>query len=284
MCSVDQLPPSGYCLTVEEKSALKVSMLQRARQEKIAGKMLFWGKIFGEMNDYIVVYTLVPTAGFPERRYFYCTTTNAVLKAMPAMTDEFVELAKASAGRFSGEPDKPLGVQEEQDEGEEDEEGAEDGPEDGGGEEKPKKERFAEHHRLAYTVALIDHDAAIVPKGAFLLDATHQVIKARAYEGLSYEAAGMKRNYFHFRKPETPKAVATMAREGLVRSSDFLDPISGDTPQAIWGLSHDETATKVVLRSFYWPGYTFFHEVGTGTYGGAYFGYGLANRDVAFML
>mmetsp|Transcript_45514 Transcript_45514/g.142553 ORF Transcript_45514/g.142553 Transcript_45514/m.142553 type:complete len:275 (-) Transcript_45514:352-1176(-) len=274
MCSIDKLPPSGFCLTIEERSALQVSMLQREREEKLGSKLQLWGKIFGEVNDYIVVFCLVPTATFPQRCYFYCTTTNTTLKAMPPMSDEFVEKAKACKGRFSGEPDRPLGAEEE----------AEEAPEDEEGEDAPKKEPFAEHHRLAYTVARIDHDVAVVPRGAFVLDATHRVIPARAYEGLGYEAAGMKRNYFHFRNPESPKAIATMAKEGLVRSADFLDPITNDAPNGIWSLNYDAANTKAVLTSLYWPGYKFFHEVESGSFGGAYFGYGLVNPDVAFML
>eukprot|EP00968_Pinguiococcus_pyrenoidosus_P016321 scaffold1557_cov246-Pinguiococcus_pyrenoidosus.AAC.15 len=253
-------------------------MLKRQREEKLPGPLQLWGKIFGEVNDYIVVFYLVATTSFPQRQYFYCTTTNPTLKAMPPLSPEFLDKAKATEGRFSGEPDRPLGEEaaadEEEEAPEEDEEGG----------EKPKKEVFAEHHRLAYVVSRIDHDVAVVPRGAFVLDALHRVLPARSFDGLSYEAAGMKRNYFHFRMPESPKAIATMAKEGLVRSTDFLDPIAADKPDEIWSLVYDESKTMALLQSHYWPGYTFYHEMDSGNYGGAYIGYGIENKDVAFMV
>ena len=70
----------------------------------------------------------------------------------------------------------------------------------GEGEEAPvPEERFREMHRLAFAVSSIDHDAAILPKGGYIVDASHAVAKNKAYAGLSYEAAGAMANYFHFR-------------------------------------------------------------------------------------
>ena len=68
--------------------------------------------------------------------------------------------------------------------------------------EEVQPEVFREEHRLAFHVALIAKDVTIVPRGAYIVDATHQVIKNKSFEGLSYEAAGQLRSYFHFRSAD----------------------------------------------------------------------------------
>ncbi|CAB1118836.1 unnamed protein product [Ectocarpus sp. CCAP 1310/34] len=36
----------------------QVSMMQREREERLEGKMVFWGKVEGNENDYLVCYAL----------------------------------------------------------------------------------------------------------------------------------------------------------------------------------------------------------------------------------
>lgn len=52
----------------------------------------------------------------------------------------------------------------------------------------------------------------------------------------------------------------------------------------IWATTWDPSNTTITLRSLYWPGYFFYHLIGTAEHGAAYFGYGTKNTDVAFML
>ena len=118
----------------------------------------------------------------------------------------------------------------------------------------------------------IDHDAAVLPKGAFIVDASHAVSKNKAYPGLSYEAAGNMANYFHFRKPESARASAGLEKPGIVRAGDFMDPIAEDSPAGVWSLSYDTSSQIACLRSFYWPGYFFYHVIESPEYGGVYFG------------
>lgn len=64
-------PVSGYTLNIEEFSGLEVAMLQRKLQENLIGKMLFWGKIFGTTQDYLIVYHVDPFAEFPDKKYYF---------------------------------------------------------------------------------------------------------------------------------------------------------------------------------------------------------------------
>jgi len=277
LASIENLGPSGYTLSLEEKAALRVSMLQRSREENL-GKLKFWGKVFGETNDYLVAFALVPGYGFPTRKYFYCTTNDFTLSQMPALTDEWSKMAAAISMPFRGEPSLPLTAT-----GEAGEEPPE--PEAVDGEEPPAPvEVFREMHRLANLVSQIDNDVAVLPRGAFIVDAAHNVIQNKSFEGLSFEAAKSLANYYHFRTPQSARARACFEKPGLVRPSDFMDPLTEDAPKGVWSVNYDASSTMSVLRSFYWMGYYFFHVIDTAEYGGVYFGNGLPNTDLAVML
>lgn len=112
---------------------------------------------------------------------------------------------------------------------------------------------------------------------------SHVVIPNKSFEGLSWEKAAQLGSYYHFRNAETPERKEVVKSDGLVRASDFLDPITEDLNGA-WTIRNDNTKTCVVVRNLEYPGHVFFHKPTTGTYGNAYIGDGLKNRDIAFML
>ena len=64
-------PMHGQALNIEELSGLEVAMLQRKLQENLVGKMLFWGKIFGSTQDYLIVYHVNPFDEFPDKKFYY---------------------------------------------------------------------------------------------------------------------------------------------------------------------------------------------------------------------
>ncbi|CAM9238933.1 unnamed protein product [Ectocarpus sp. 13 AM-2016] len=282
---LDFLGPCGKTLSVSERSGLQVSMMQREREERLEGKMVFWGKVEGNENDYLVCYALAtPTleeGDFPLKKartpcsFYFCVSSDTSLRLMPAVKPEYEVLAAAVTGRLRGDPSLPL-----------DEEPEEEEPPAGEDEEEELRppERFLEMHRLAFIVKTIDWAVAVVPKGALLVEASRKIRPHRNFEGLSVEAAKDLRNYFHFRNPESIEAIAALTKKGLVRDADFLDPIAADKPPGCWTLSMNPSASCSILRSLAWPGYFFFHEAETGDYGGAYFGDGLPNTDLQFML
>ncbi|CAM9526343.1 unnamed protein product, partial [Hapterophycus canaliculatus] len=255
---IDFLGPSGKTLSISERSGLQVSMMQREREERLEGKMVFWGKINGNENDYLVCYSLAtPTleeGDFPLKHFYFCLSSDTSLRQMPALKPEYELLATATSGILRGDPSLPL-----------DEEPEEEPPEGDDGEEEPRPpERFLEMHRLAHIVKTIDRAVAVVPKGALLVEASRKIRPHLNFEGLSAEAARDLRSYFHFRNPESIEAIAALAKKGLVRDADFLDPIAADKPPGCWTLSMNPSNSCSVLRSLAWPGYFFFHEVNVG--------------------
>ena len=101
--------------------------------------------------------------------------------------------------------------------------------------------------------------------------------------GLSWEKAQQLSSYYHFRAATEPERQLVLKGNGMVRSDEFLDPITCDL-QGSWSLTCDNTHSAIILRNLEYPGFVFFHKPATGVYGSAYFGDGMQNTDLAFML
>jgi hypothetical protein len=108
----------------------------------------------GDENDYLICCTTrrptLEEGEFPVKQYYFSTVSSPMLRQMPQLNKEYEQLAEKCTGRFKGDPSLPL--DDEPEEGEDE------------GEDAVEKERFREMHRLAYVVAQIEHDAAIVPR------------------------------------------------------------------------------------------------------------------------
>mmetsp|Transcript_160428 Transcript_160428/g.389570 ORF Transcript_160428/g.389570 Transcript_160428/m.389570 type:complete len:277 (+) Transcript_160428:63-893(+) len=271
--SLDDLAFSGHGLSVEERAGLEVAFAKARVESGFSAPLSFFGRIAGLENDYFVAYGLGESIDYPNKQFFFCTNKSFVLQALPELSDEFAEKAASlAAQRLKGDPSALPDGEEEDDGGDDDDEDA------------PKKERFSEVHRLAHAVRAIDRDTAVVPRGAFLVTATHNVVRNTGFTGLDSTAGASLDNYFHYREPINLARKTALERAGMVQSTDFLDPLSEDAPRGIWAVRVDRAAGVATLRSLSWPGYFFFHELGTGNFGGAYFGYGQANGDIGFMV
>lgn len=62
---------TGQGLNLEEFSGLEVSMLHRKLNENLPGRMLFWGKIYGSTQDYLIVYHHNTLEEFPEKKFYF---------------------------------------------------------------------------------------------------------------------------------------------------------------------------------------------------------------------
>ena len=104
-------------------------------------------------------------------------------------------------------------------------------------------------------------------------------LQARRREGAQEEEVRQLRQAL-----DTARAKAGLEKPGIVRAGDFMDPIVEDAPKGVWSLAYDTSATIATLRNWYWPGYFFYHVIESAEYGGVYFGDGLPNVDLPFML
>ena len=54
--------------------------------------------------------------------------------------------------------------------------------------------------------------------------------------------------------------------------------------QGTWSLQHDPFKLQTILRSLIWPGYQFYYDGTSCTWGAQYNGDGCKNKDLVFML
>jgi len=262
-------PINGYGLNTEEFSGLEVAMMQRKLQENLVGKMYFWGKIFGSTQDYLIVHNINPFDEFPDKKFYFCTTSDYTLRALPQISEAYKTQAEKITSSFLGDPSFFAYNGEEPE------------PEDP---EAPPVERFREVHRLTNTVFKIDHDCALLPRGALCVDTGKKVIINGNFQGLSFQTSSQLRAYLHYRRPESLQGIALLKRPGIVKADDFMDCVDKDLPVEMWAISHDSAGTVAHVRNLYWEGYAFYSVLKSTEFGGAYFGTGVPNYDIAFMM
>jgi len=73
-------------------------------------------------------------------------------------------------------------------------------------------------------------------------------------------------------------------RSSLDKHKDFLDSLDLDAPSGCWSAVVDDTSNVVTLRSLLYPGFFFYHVLGSSTHGRLYVGNAERNCDLAFML
>merc|ERR1711988_1419195 len=97
--------------------------------------------------------------------------------------------------------------------------------------------------------------------------------------------AGMDvKSYVHWRVPTQPDKKRAFDTKGLTQTMDFLDTIEGDEPAGCWSTHFEASACMATLRHNFYPGMTVFASLSSPAFGYVYFGDGLRNDDIAFML
>lgn len=155
---------------------------------------------------------------------------------------------------------------------------------------KPPKREVARHVslrediRLSHLINQIDIDGSVVPRGAYAINATEEVMVNETFSGLSSKDAICLFRYVHLRTPVRMPLKSLLEKDHLSIMLDFADSIDEDDPGQCWSLQYDDVFNSVVGRSLLWPGYVFFHVPNTRTYGSFYMGTGEKNMDLCFMI
>ena len=51
-----------------------------------------------------------------------------------------------------------------------------------------------------------------------------------------------------------------------------------------WSIQSDESKTQITIRSLLWMGYAAYHRTNSSIFGGVYFGDGIKNVDLPFII
>lgn len=292
-------PVIGQTLTVEQKASIQTSLNVLKRESKF-DTVKFLGRLSGSRGDYLLAQgfnvcydkienaeSLKPTRVY-SRKNFY-SINGVEWRMLPNIDNETVERCSKLFVPFSGDPASKFKVIDRKTE--DDGEGEGDGTEEQEGDEEEEEEvppgfikrLVKEEERVAYVVARIDNASSVVPRGALLLTANDEVVRNPSFAGLSGDSASDLTNYMHLRTVQYTKGIAKLG-SGASENMDFLEPVSEDVPRGCWSAVMSPTEQAFTLRHLVWPGAMFFHVIGTPLYGNCYFGDGLPNPDVAFML
>ena len=124
----------------------------------------------------------------------------------------------------------------------------------------------------------------MVPIGALKLTPAHELRYDDNYKGLTPAEGVSIDNWQHFRAPQTEEKQAVISNDDAIFLKKFLDDLSVDQPNGCWSLQADSSRHKVTLTSLKWPGFIGYHHCRSGVFGYAYFGSGVKNVDLPFML
>ena len=104
-----------------------------------------------------------------------------------------------------------------------------------------------------------------------------------AFRGLDMDTGMNLDSYLHFRNVQDEQKRAELDEPTAPFNARFLESAANDQPKGCWSLQLDERREKVMVRSLQWPGYQFFHELGSSKYGAIYVGDGLKNLEIHFI-
>lgn len=145
-------------------------------------------------------------------------------------------------------------------------------------------EKLKEEDRLASVVHQITNEVGVLPRGAIYKTPEGIVIENIGFEGLPTLDAREYKSFQHFRPPSRKVNTNLLSRDDYNYALDFLDPIDIDIPEGCWEMQITPEEDKVILKSKYWPGLMFFHQIRTTKHGFIYFGFGKKSLDSAFTL
>ena len=146
------------------------------------------------------------------------------------------------------------------------------------------EKELVEDERLAHLIAQINFATAVVPRGAYILNSSRQVTKNPYFSGIEHADALHLKNYMHLRRPAARQYQSEAERASLDKHKDFLDSLDLDAPKGCWSVVVDDSSNVVTLRSLLYPGFFFYHVLGSSSYGRLYVGNAERNYDLAFML
>lgn len=102
--------------------------------------------------------------------------------------------------------------------------------------------------------------------------------------GLSLSDANKLDSYLHCRTPRDPYAISKYRKVSASNDTDFLDGLSMDVPKGCWVLQKRENGLSVRIKNLLWEGYEFEYQVGTPNFYQGYFGLGIRQNDLIFIM
>ncbi|MCQ2821557.1 MAG: hypothetical protein MJ252_30230 [archaeon] len=277
-------PFCGVTLSIEERLKLD-NELSKMKAEIQCDEILFWGKIMGAEKDYYIAKALYykDSPFFPKKKFFFCTNSKFVFSELPPIQNHHLPDFNMFNSYFIGNPDTILVKYDKGKENkgilQEEEEMIEKGIYN----PNLKLKNLTEGDRLSFVVRTIDEDTSVVPIGGFKMLPIGELRRNDIFDGLSCEDLGKMEKYFHFRKTRNSEKKNLIDMGDAVFDFSFMDCLNEDEVKGAWSIKLSSDKTVSHIRSMLWPGYYAYHKANTDLFGGIYIGYGIKNKDFAFM-
>mmetsp|Transcript_4502 Transcript_4502/g.3941 ORF Transcript_4502/g.3941 Transcript_4502/m.3941 type:complete len:299 (+) Transcript_4502:69-965(+) len=287
-------------LNLQEQCTVKSSLIEIKLNENFKSTR-FWGKIFGIENDYLIIEATSMNHQI-QHKYFFSIDGGLNFAQLPIVEPWMNAKCNKIAAMFTGitsyvyEDEELKDKSENEDDENEDDENEEEangGNEDEQDQEKkdsendepPKIEyKLRELARIAWTISSINDECCIVPKDSLVLTSSKIMQKNRNFTGLNRNDANKLDSYLHFRTPRDPYSVSKYRKATAMNDTEFLDPITNDLPKGCWRLQSKSAGLEVNVKNLLWPGFEFKYCVGDSQYVQGYFGNGIRQNDLVFMI
>jgi hypothetical protein len=287
-----------FSLNVAEKAAVNASLIEIKLNENFSDTK-FWGKVFGIERDYLVIHATKTTHEI-EHKYFFSVDNGLSFSQLPIVEPWMNEKCMQIAGTFTGttshiyerkrkrnaDGDDAEDDDEEEANADEDENDDRKGNESGTiGDEPPAVvHKLTELDRLAWTISRISEECLLVCRGAMRLTSKKLIDRNPYFRGLTKSEANSLESYLHWRTPSNPYSVSKYRKATAMNDSEFLDPITNDLPIGCWRLRALKNGLEVEIRNLLWSGFAFHYSPGNRHSVQAYFGYGIRQNDLVFMI
>lgn len=143
-----------------------------------------------------------------------------------------------------------------------------------------KRGNLKEIHLVSYLVNKITEESAVFPKKSFFLNFNDNLDLERNFR-FTKEDSSKYENYLKFKNPTEEKINYYMALRER-KNVDLYEDISKN--QNEFNIISNFLGNKRWVKSLLWPGFINYSRTNSNYFGFVYFGYGLRNNDLEFIL
>ena len=88
----------------------------------------------------------------------------------------------------------------------------------------------------------------------------------------------------HYRPPQSKERKEAIEQDKAIYEEKILDAIENDSPKGVWCINPTIDESAVIAKNLYWPGAIAFHKIESSEFGYCYFGDGIKNHDLPFLI
>ena len=269
---MDTFASHGMVLSPEQQACLNASLTLKAREAGLA-ELSFFGKLTTTSGkDYFIAqgtksFAIVSGVASLTTKCFVSqdAMTWLELEAVDATT---AALCATITTPLTGDLQHTIAVADPQESADEDA-GAPEADEEEA--EETKTVDVVELSRVAYVVGSLETDCVLFPKDFLTVNAKGSIVPNPSFSGIQFPN-------------KLESFVKTNGLSSVGTSGVGQGPTAKDDLPGSWAIRYDAMTNTTVLRSLLWPGFVFVYDGKALTTTSLYFGGGMKNVELPFLL